>query len=148
VPQRIGALTAGLEPARLRTAPDPEKWFANDVLAQLPACADMWGEAISTIIADDRPTIRAVNPRTWIKQTDYLELDFQPSFHAFTSQRADLLAVLKPLPLVGWSRSATVKGAGAVLERTVLTYADGLVRHEQPHLKQITRIVSGWRQSE
>ena len=87
------------------------------------------------------PTIKAINPRTWIKQTDYLELEFQPSLRAFTTQRADLLAVLEPLPPDGWARAATVTGAGKVLERTVRSYAEWLVRHERPHLKQIERVV-------
>ena len=94
------------------------------------------------IIAEDRPTIRAVNPRTWIKKTDYPELDFQPSLRSFIAQRADLLAVLKPLPPEDWSRAATVTGAGKALERTVMYYADGLARHERPHVKQIERIVN------
>ena len=77
-PPRIDALTAGLAPAQLQTAPMPGEWSANDVLAHLRACADMWGSCIATIIAEDTPTIRAVNPRTWIKKTDYLELNSSP----------------------------------------------------------------------
>jgi hypothetical protein len=33
-------------------------------------------------------------------------------------------------------------GAGKILERTVLDYAQRLARHERPHLKQIERIVN------
>jgi DinB superfamily len=141
-PPRIATLTAGLAPAQLRTVPNHGEWSANDVLAHLRACADMWGSCIVTMIAEDNPTLRAVNPRTWIKKTDYLELEFQPSLRSFATQRAELLAVLEPLPPEGWSRSATVTGAGKVLERTVLTYAQGLAAHERPHLKQIERIVN------
>ncbi len=141
-PPRIAALTAGLAPARLHTRPNPDEWSANDVLAHLRAYADVWGGCIMMIIAEDRPTLRAVNPRTWIRQTDYLEQEFQPSLHAFATQRTDLLAVLKPLPPEGWSRAATVTGAGKVLERTVLFYAQWLARHERPHVKQIERIVN------
>ena len=141
-PARLAALTAGLKPAQLRTAPSPDEWSANDVLAHLRACADMWGGSIVPIIAEDRPTIRAVNPRTWIDQTDYPELEYRLSLRAFTTQRADLLAVLKPLPQGSWSRTATVTGAGKPLERTVLDYAQRLARHERPHIKQIARIVS------
>jgi hypothetical protein len=140
-PPRLAALTADLEPAQLKSRPEHEEWSANEVLAHMRACADMWGGSIATIIAEDHPTIRAINPRTWIKQTDYRDLDFQPSLRAFANQRAELMAVLEPLPREGWSRSATVTGAGAVLERTVLTYADGLARHEGPHVKQIECIV-------
>ena len=141
-PPRISALTAGLAPAQLRTAPGPDEWSANDVLAHLRACADMWGECIATIIAEDKPTIRAINPRTWIKKTDYLKLEFQPSLRSFNRQRAKLLKVLEQLKPNDWSRTATVTGAGKPLERTVLYYADSLARHERPHLKQIERIVN------
>ncbi len=144
-PPRIAALTAGLSPARLRTAPSPGEWSANDVLAHLRACADMWGNCIEVIIAEDRPTIRAINPTTWIKKTDYLELEFRPSLRSFATQRADLLAVLEPLPHEGWSRAATVTGAGKVLTRTVLDYAQRLARHERTHIKQVERIVNTMR---
>ncbi len=141
-PQRITALTAGLEPAHLHTTPHPDAWSANDVLAHLRACADMWGTCIVTMLAEDMPTLRAINPRTWIKKTNYLELDFQSSLRAFATQRVELLAVLEPLPPAGWSRSATVTGAGKALELTVLSYAQRLARHERPHVKQIERIVN------
>ena len=144
-PRRIAALTAGLTPAQLRTAPNRDEWSVNDVLAHLRACADVRGNCIPAITAEDRPTLRAVDPRTWIKKTDYLELEFRPSFRAFAKQRADLLAVLEPLPHEGWSRAATVTGAGRPLERTVLHYAQWLARHERPHVKQIERIANTMR---
>lgn len=93
------------------------------------------------IITQDTPTLRAVNPRTWIKKTDYLEQEFQRSLHAFVRQRADLLTLLEPLAPEAWSREATVRGAGKPLVRTVLYYAEGLALHERPHVKQIERIV-------
>lgn len=141
-PPRIATLATGLAPTHLRAAPSPDAWSANDVLAHLRACADVWGNAIAAIIAEDRPTLRAVNPKTWIKQTDYRDLAFRPSMLAFATQRADLLAVLEPLPEEGWSRAATVTGAGTPLERTVLSYAQRLARHERSHLKQIAGIVA------
>ena len=97
------------------------------------------------IITQDTPTLRAVNPRTWIKKTDYLKQGFQPSLRAFAKQRTALLAVLDPLAPEGWSRTATVTGAGKPLERTVLSYAQRMARHERPHLKQIERIVNTMR---
>ena len=144
-PQRIAALTDGLAPAQLHTLPNHDEWSANDVLAHLRSCADMWGGCIVAMLAEDRPTLRAVNPRTWIKQTDYLELEFRPSLHSFATQRADLLAVLEPLPHEGWSRAATVTGAGKVLQRTVLFYGQWLARHERQHVKQVERIVNTMR---
>jgi DinB superfamily len=139
---RIAALTADLAPAQLHTTLNHDGWSANDVLAHLRACADVWGNCIVAMIAEDTPTLRAVNPRTWIKKTDYLELEFRPSLRSFATQRADLLAVMEPLPHEGWSRAATVTGAGKVLGRTVLFYAQWLARHERQHVKQVERIVN------
>jgi hypothetical protein len=139
-PPHIVAATADLSAAQLRTAPAPDEWSANDVLAHLRACADVWGGCIATILAEDEPTFRAVNPRTWMAQTDYLDLEFRPSLDAFTAQRRALLAVLELLPPEAWSRGATVKGAGKTLRRTAFSYADWLANHERPHLKQIARV--------
>jgi hypothetical protein len=140
-PPRIAALTAGLTLAQLHAKPKRDEWSANDVLAHLRSCADVWGNCIEVIIAQDKPTIRAVNPMTWIKSTDYPKQKFQSSFRAFTAQRAALLKVLEPLAPKDWSRTATVTGAGKPLVRTVHTYAQWLARHERPHIKQIERIV-------
>ncbi len=141
-PSRIAALTAVLASVQLRTPAAQGEWSINEVLAHLRACADVWGNCIVTIIDQDLPTIRAVNPRTWIKETNYLEQKFRPSLQAFTVQRTALLMVLGPLPPETWSRSATVTGVGKVLEWTVLHYTQRLARHERLHLKQIKRIVN------
>jgi DinB superfamily len=97
-PRRIAALTAGLAPALLHVSPGPDEWCANDVLAHLRACGDVWGDHIAAILAEDRPTRQGVNPRTWIEKTNYLELRFRPSFRAYAAQRTQLMAVLEPLP--------------------------------------------------
>jgi hypothetical protein len=140
-PVRIAALTAGLTPAQLRRSPSPDEWSASDVLAHVRACADVWGGCMVAIATQDRPTLRAVNPLTWIKKTDYRELAFQRSLRAFARQRAELMPVLERLPRQGWSRTATVTGAGSVLVRDVLFYGRWMAGHERTHVKQIARIV-------
>jgi hypothetical protein len=141
-PPRIAALAAGLVPAELHASPDDDEWSARDVLAHLRACNDVWGNYMRVIIAEDNPTYRAINPTTWIKKTDYREQKFQLSLRAFAKQRTDLLAVLEPLPPEGWSRTATVTGAGKPRVRTVHSYAEWLANHERSHIKQIERIVN------
>lgn len=102
----------------------------------------MWGKYITLILSEDHPTYKAMNPTTWIKQTDYLEQEFERSLQAFTVQRTELLRVLKPLPPEAWSRAATAITAGKPRERTVRTYDRWLANHQQPHLGQIERIVN------
>ncbi|HUY10285.1 MAG TPA: DinB family protein [Candidatus Dormibacteraeota bacterium] len=119
-PPRLAALTADLVPAHLRTGPDHDSWSGAEVLAHLWACADVWVDCIVAIFAQDKPTLRAVNPGSWIEMTGHLDLEFPGSLRSFATQRAALLAELGPLPHQDWSRSATVTGVGKVLERTVL----------------------------
>jgi uncharacterized damage-inducible protein DinB len=144
-PPRIAALIADLTPTQLHTAPSQGEWSANDVLAHLRSCADVWGNCMESILAEDRPTIRAVNPTTWIKRTDYREQEFQTSWQTFVRQRAALLARLETLAPEAWQRAAVVTGAGKPLERTVLFYAQWLARHERTHLKQFRQIADTMR---
>jgi hypothetical protein len=140
-PRRIAALTAGVAPQTLRKSPAPGEWSANEVLAHLRACADVWGTHILAILTEEKPSWRAVNPRSWIQKTDYVELNFGPSLHSFTNQRAKLMTALAPLPRKDWSRGAMVSGGAPPSERSVLYYAERLARHERAHVKQISRIV-------
>jgi hypothetical protein len=136
---RITSATADLTRGQLRARPSPDCWSVNDILAHLRACADVWGGCIARIINEDAPTLRAVNPRTWIKETDYPDMDFARSFDWFALQRAELLMTLEGLPAEGWGRAATVTVAGAIFTRTVHFYARWLATRERAHVKQIAR---------
>lgn len=144
-PLRMAELAASLSPVQLRTPPAPGEWSMVDVLAHLRACADQWGGSIEAMLAEDRPTLRAINPRSWIKQTDYPTLDFQPSFDAYAAQRTQLLAILDALEPAQWSRTSTMTGAGAPLTRSVQGQAERIAIHERPHLKQMARIAEAVR---
>lgn len=102
----------------------------------------MYGEAaFMAIVTQDRPTLRYVSPRTWIKKTNYADLTFGVSFQAYTNQRKDLLKVLRALPLEGWLRSAGVKVATKLREETVRSYAQRMAQHEAGHCDQVERIL-------
>jgi DinB superfamily len=144
-PSRIAELTADLPAARLRAEPEPGEWSVVEVLAHLRSCADVWGGHIAAILAEDHPTRRAVNPRTWIRDKDYADQEFGASLRAYAAQRAELLGLVRPLPEEAWSRAMTLVGAGEPLVLDIRSYATKLFRHERPHLKQIARAVAAVR---
>jgi hypothetical protein len=83
-----------------------------------------------------------MNPRAWIKKTDYPEWEFAPAFEAFKQQRAGLLAVLEPLPPDGWEQTAKVTGMlGETYERSARYYGDWMAGHERAHWKHIGRLI-------
>ena len=144
-PPRFAELIAGVDDATLRETPPFGGWSATEVLAHLRSCSDTWGGAITTILEGDTPSLEAVNPNRWIRSTNYRELAFRRSLRAFTTQRAQLLRVLEPLPPDQWERFGNVKVWGAVYERSVLFYARWLARHERSHWKPMARIVGAVR---
>ena len=138
-PDRLSDLTRGLTEAQMHASPEPGEWSVTEIAAHLRSCADVWGEAIETIVVTDHPTIRAVSPTTWIHSTDYPKLAFASSLQAFSTQRDRLLALLERLPANDWSRTATVLGAGRPLELTTHSYASRLARHEPTHWRQVAK---------
>lgn len=140
-PRRIHDLAQGHAQQRLQTRPDPEAWSANDILAHLRACADVWGKSIQVMIAQDHPTLRYVSPRTRMKKTNYASLDFQVSLQAFAEQRAELVKVLRSLNAAGWSRGATFTGTTRGRDATVLSYARRLAEHEREHCEQLATLL-------
>jgi hypothetical protein len=145
-PGRIAALTESLTAAELHRPPEPASWSVNDVLAHLRACHDVLGGNVLRILAEDRPSWKGMNPRAWLKKTDYPEWDFAPAFEVFKKQRADLLAVLEPLPPAAWERTARVTGMiGETYDRSARYYADWMAGHERAHLKSLPRTIAAVR---
>src|SRR5213075_1642679 len=103
-PRRIAFATWRLSDSELNWKPAADSWSVNEVLAHLRCGADVWGESILKILRHAQPTFRYVSPRAWIKKTNYLELNFKPSFVAFNTQREELLKTLRGLPAEDWSR--------------------------------------------
>ena len=136
-PQCFANLTKDLEPRMLRMTPAPGEWSFVEVLAHLRCCADLWGRYIQRILDEDQPAIRAVSPRRFLKQTDYPDLEFQPSFDAFIRQRTDLLDLLTALPPRDWQRVAMVTSVGKPIERSIHNYAERLAIHERSHYRQL-----------
>ena len=139
-PRQIASAVGGLSDKELSWKPAADSWSVAEVLAHLRACADVWGESIMKILKQDNPTFRYVSPRTWIRKTNYLDLDFNASFPEFRKQREELLRVLQPLPQEDWLRQANVK-ATKLREETVLSYGKRLANHEAGHCEQIDRIL-------
>lgn len=133
---RIAALIAGLTATQGQTRPHTQEWSLHELIDHLRACNTVWGKMITRILTEEHPTIRYISPRTWIRKAGYREVDVHEAFYAFTAERAHLLAQLELLPPEAWHRAATIK-ATKIHTRTVLYYADGIVRHEQAHLAQM-----------
>ena len=138
-PKQIARIARGLSHEQLHRKPEADAWSAQEIVAHLRACADVWGGSIDRMLAEDQPTIRYVSPRSWIGKTEYLQQSFRDSLRAFSQRRATLVETLSRLDAMGWSRGATFTATTLGREATVLSYAQRIADHEVRHLGQLHR---------
>lgn len=140
-PSRISTTTLGLGNTRLTYQPEDAAWSANDILAHLRSCADVWGKSILAMISHEHPTLHYVSSRTWIRKTNYLSLEFHDSLVIFTRQRNDLLQSLRALAIDEWLRGATFTGTTRRREQTIMDYARRMAQHEGEHCEQLEQLL-------
>jgi hypothetical protein len=132
-PRRITAVAGTMSDDQLLLRPDKESWSANDILAHLRACADVWSETIAAMFQEDEPTLEDISPREWLKGKEYPGLLFQESFLSFVDQRRRLLQILYDLEAADWSRGAMIKNR----RHTVFSQARRMALHEVTHCEQL-----------
>ncbi len=135
--RRIAAASEGMEDARLHWRPDEKSWSANDILAHLRACMDVWGKSVGRMLTEENGTQTHISPRSWIRKTNYLALGFRESLQEFAQQRTDFLHLLESLAFADWSRSAVIQGR----QHTVFSQARRMALHESEHCEQIETIL-------
>lgn len=140
-PHRIRAACEGHPAEALQTRPNRESWSANEVVAHLRACVDVWGKDIRRMLTEQNPTWRHLSPRTWMRKTNYAEQSFSESFAIFVKEREDLLKLLIELPLADWSRSANVIQRGKDRKQTVFLRVRQMAMHEEGHMEQIEALM-------
>jgi len=138
-PRQIALAEKEFEEEYLQFRANTKSWSANDILAHLRSCADLWTHSIYAMLAENEPVFSDINERKWGKVTRYVELPFHQSFQAFSLQRESLLSVLKDLPFDSWERSALIFEG----RHTVFTQTRRLAKHETEHLEQLKIILRG-----
>jgi hypothetical protein len=132
-PKQIDRIARGCSDRQLHRKPEADAWSAQEVVAHLRACAEVWGRSIDRMLAADHPTIRYVTPRGWIKKTNHLKMNIPDTLRAFSQQRALLIERLSKLNACGWARGATFTATTLGRNATVLSYATRIADHEVRH---------------
>ncbi len=138
-PKKIARIAQGLDEQQLHRQPELDAWSAQEIVAHLRACAEVWGRSIDRMLTEEYPRIRYVSPRGWIKKTDYLQQNFRETLRRFAEQRAVLVTRLRKVNSSGWTRGATFTGTTLGRDDTVLSYATRIADHEVRHLDQLRR---------
>lgn len=141
-PEQIGALSADVAQGVLATRPQPDEWSALENLRHLYACEVVWGKRITDMLDQDHPSLRALNPMTWLARTDLSGHTFGSLLEVYCTHRTGLLERLRELPGEDWGRSATFTGGGRPRMLSVHTEADAIARHERTHIRTVRRTLA------
>jgi len=141
-PKQVAKIVRGCSDQQLHRRPEADAWSAQEIVAHLRACAEVWGRSIDRMLAEDHPTIRYVSPRGWIRKTNYLKVSFCDTLQAFSQERVVLVRTLSKLTANDWVRGATFTGATLGRNATILSYATRIADHEVRHLDQLRRTVA------
>lgn len=136
-PPRIAQAVEDIDDVHLQQRTDAKSWSANDILAHLRSCADLWTHSIYAMLAENEPEFSDINERKWAKVTRYAELPFEESFQVFSLQRKNLVHVLQTLAFESWERSAIIFGR----KHTVFTQARRMANHENEHVEQLESLL-------
>jgi hypothetical protein len=94
------------------------------------------------MLTQHNPTQRYQSPRVFMKKPKYQNQEFAAALEAYTQERQKLVKVLTTLDAAGWARPGTYTGVTPRhRNQTVLSLANRIVDHEQPHLEQIETLV-------
>src|SRR5512143_687594 len=78
-PQQIAEAVKNVGEARLQFKADAKSWSANDILAHLRSCSDLWTHSIYAMLAENEPEFSDINERKWARVTRYTDLPFSKS---------------------------------------------------------------------
>jgi hypothetical protein len=134
---RFSAAAAGQDEGRLSARPGPEAWSANQILAHLRGCADVWTHSIYAMLIEEVPELPNIAPRAWARRARYASRPFRDSFLAFSLQRQELLAVLRKLPAEEWDRTALIGGR----VHSVFSQVRRMALHEEIHCEQLEQVL-------
>jgi hypothetical protein len=138
---RFQAASVKRSPAQLLAAGSSGEWSPNEILWHIRASADVYGEHIERILAEEAPSWRHVSPRARMKKARYDQVPFADSLAAFTQQRAGLVAMLEGLPANAWQRFAIVRADKRERRLTLQERVAGMVHHEEIHCREFEHAV-------
>ena len=141
-PLRIGKAISSVQTQQLYVRTDKEPWSISDILIHLRACSDVWGKTIMAMLTEDNPIQPYKSPRAFMKKQKYQDQEFEAALESYTQERQKLVKRLTSLDEAGWSRPGTYTGVTPRhRNQTVLSLANRIVDHEQPHLDQIETLL-------
>jgi len=115
----------------------PGKWSIRQVIAHLADSELCLAHRFRQVIAEDNPTLIAINQEAWAANLDYARRKPKQSLETFRRLRAENYDLLKDLPAATYERAGTHTERGrTTLKKLLEDYA----HHTESHARQMQAI--------
>ena len=85
-PVALGEYAAGCTTEEFTRKAGRSAWSAQDVMAHLRACADLWTHSIYAMLAEPDPILPDINERKYARVARYAEVPYLAALESFLRQ--------------------------------------------------------------
>jgi len=114
--------------------PAPGKWSIRQIVAHLADAELVGAHRFRQVIAEDNPTLVAMDQDAWARNLDYARRKPKQSLETFRRIRAENYDLLKGLPETAFERSGNHTEDGPM---TLLHLLEGFAAHAETHARQL-----------
>lgn len=130
----VAVSTTGAAGAMLDYQPGQNKWGVRTIVCHLADTEVVLAMRLRQIIAEDNPTLPAMNQDLWADRLDYRRRKLSQALESFRRTRAENYELLKELPEETFARTGHHTERGAVSLLDLLRIYAG---HAEKHVSQI-----------
>lgn len=122
----------------------PGKWSVRQIVAHLADIEMVACYRMRLVIAEDNPTLHAIDGDAWASNLDYARRKPKQSLETFRRVRAENYELLKGLPPEAFDRAGTHTAEG---RQTLLQLVEGYAEHVETHARQLQEIREAYKQA-
>jgi hypothetical protein len=141
-PELLAVVLTGVFGEEEDFAPAPGKWSVRQIVAHLADVELVAANRFRQVIAEDNPTLVAMDQDAWAANLDYARRKPKQSLESFRRLRAENYELLKGLPDSAFERPGNHSENGRV---TLLELLEGYAAHAESHARGLQEIREEYR---
>ena len=143
-PELLAVVLTGVFGEEEDFVPAPGKWSARQIVAHLADTELVAAHRYRQVIAENNPTLVAMNQDAWASRLDYARRKPKQSLETFRRIRAENHELLKGLPESDFARAGTHTERGPMTLRQMV---EGYAAHAESHARQLQALREEYKKS-
>lgn len=139
----VAVVTTGAAGPELDYSPGPERWTVRQIVGHLADSEIVCVDRFRRVIAEDNPTLMAIDEKAWAEKLDYGRRRFSQMVETFRRIRGENYELLNGLAEETFHRAGTHSERGRI---TLLDLLRIYTEHAESHARQIRGVRDAYKQ--